>query len=463
MDNLISKLKDLFVTNLPLKIGAILIAVVVWFLILNFQDPVRTQELVVRLTLLNEEALARSGNHFFLENAEQLRQQYVTVQVRGNNQHVDALSASLVAYIDLSLSHILDSATTDDSLNVHIGVSGNFGDGVDFRSHSPSSIALYLDTITSREFFVDFQVTGQPAEGYILIEQDSHIRPNVLTMRGPSKLLNQIDRLLLEVDIEGTDASIHRPNQQPIALDIYGELFDNENVRPFGGITVSIPVFRSGTAQILPMTHEGDIGSGFGIGPINVTPAQFEVAGSSDAIETLIPIALPPIALNGATTGFEMEFDISQYLPDGVFLVNADQNIATAQVIIEPIGQREFTVFAENVSFVGSSNFQVLTESITFTVSALESILAGISNVGASASLFGRGEGEHTINLSVGLPLGATIVGETPTITVRIGDLQGGGDYIPPAEDDDEVYPEDEPEEGYYQEYDDYEEIDEDD
>lgn len=468
MDNLKLKLKDLFVTNLPLKIGAVLIAAAIWFLILNFQDPVRTQELVVRLTLLNEAALTSGsgGNQFFLENAEQLRQQDITVQVRGNNQDVDVLSGSLMAYIDLSASHILYSAMSGDSLNVHIGVSGNFGEGVDFRSHNPSSVVLDLDTIISREFFVYFQVTGQPLEDYIVIEQDSHIRPNALTMRGPSRFLDQIDILLLEVDIEGVDSPIHRSNQQPIALDAYGEPFVSDHVFTFGGVAVNIPIFRSGIAQILPIAHEGDIGTGFGIGPIHINPAQFQVAGSSGAIEGLMPISLPPIALNGATTGFEMEFDIRQYLPSGVFLVDSYQSVVTAQVIIEPIGQREFTVYTENVSFVGSSNFQALTESVTFTVSALESILAGINNVGASANLFGRGEGEHTVDLSLSLPYGATIVGVVPTIDVRIGYPPA---ETPPVEIDDQQEEEDqeagEAEEEYHQNFDeaDDEELDEDD
>ncbi|MCL2235984.1 MAG: CdaR family protein [Defluviitaleaceae bacterium] len=462
-NNIIPKLKDLFVTNLPLKIGAVLIAVAIWFLILNFNDPVRTQELSRPLQLRNETALMLGENQFFLENADLLRGLEVTVQVRGNNADVSALEASLEAYIDLSTSDIIYTAADTDRLPVRVNVTGNFGEGVDFRSHNPSSVILHLDNIIDREFPVELSVTGQVAEGYVRIEGDAHVRPDAITLRGPSNALAQIDRLELVFDVEGESNSAIVLNQRPEMVDTYGDVFQNANINPLSGVTVTIPIHRGGMAHVLPVTHEGDIGAGFGIQPIHVTPSQFEVAGSREAIQALTPITLPPIALNGATQSFTMEFDIRQHLPTGVFLVNSDENTATVQVVIEPIGQRTFTVTSENVNFIGATNFQVMTESVSFTVSALESILEGIDTVNTSISMFGRGEGEHTINMTISLPPGATVVGGIPSMTVRIGAEQGEDEdyyYQPTAQpepepdededdepDEDEDGEEDEPEE----------------
>jgi len=179
------------------------------------------------------------------------------------------------------------------------------------------------------------------------------------------------------------------------------------------------------------------------------------VAGSGDAIEGLTSITLPPIVMDGATESFTREFDISRHLPAGVFLLDSTQNIATAEVVIEPIRQREFTVARENVNIIGApSNFQILTDNVTFTISALESVLAGIGNINTSINLIGRGEGEHTINLNVNLPSGASIVGSTPALVVHIGNNQENNNLPPDDADEtdtqeypDEIEPEPEPDE----------------
>ncbi|MCL2855881.1 MAG: CdaR family protein [Defluviitaleaceae bacterium] len=456
MDSFLSKLKEVFVTNLPLKIGAVLIALAIWFLILNFQDPVRTQELFVRLYLRNENELVGSQHQFFLENAEQLRNQIITVQVRGNNADVQAFEESLVAYIDLSTDRIIQTAAEGrGEINTMVNVMGNFGDRVDFRSHSPSTVTLYLDNIITREFDVDFVVAGQVADGYVLVEERYTISPDALTLQGPSSLLAQIDRLVLEVDVEGQTGTIQRNNQRPIAVNEDGDGITSHDIRIIGGVAVTVPIYRGGVVNILPPTHEGGLGVGFGVLPIHITPSQFYVAGSGDAIEGLTSITLPPIVMDGATESFTREFDISRHLPAGVFLLDSTQNIATAEVVIEPIRQREFTVARENVNIIGApSNFQILTDNVTFTISALESVLAGIGNINTSINLIGRGEGEHTINLNVNLPSGASIVGSTPALVVHIGNNQENNNLPPDDADEtdtqeypDEIEPEPEPDE----------------
>ena len=449
MDNVFAKLRDLFVVNLPLKIGAVLIAVFIWFIILNFNDPVRTQEIRVPLQVWGEVALTSGVNQFFLENGEDLRGMEVVVQVRGSGAGVAVLEANLQAYIDLSTADIVHAAMDTSRLPVRVNVAGNFGEGVDFRSHSPSSVTLHLDNIVDREFDIDLNITGQAADGYVRVDGRATLNPRSVFVRGPRTLLDQVGGLSINWDVDGASDHTFNLNTPVTILGLDGEVFENEHLRPHTGVTLNIPIYRGGTAHILPVTHEGDIAPGFGIQPIHITPAQFDVAGTREAIASLVPITLPPIALNGRADSFNVNFDVRQHLPPGVFLVG-DTHTATAQIFIEPIGQRHFTVGSDSVNFVGATNFQVLTDSVTFTVSAMESILAEIDAVSTSISLFGRGDGEHTINLNVHLPPGATVIGATPTMTVRIGDGQNEEEYPQDEEQDlePESYPTEEDEEG---------------
>ena len=85
--NLIELSKKIFLNNLSIKLISIVGAVLIWLLIINIDDPYKTKTFLVRVEVVNEEAL--HSEHKVYEIVEGST---ASVSVRGKRSIVDKLT-----------------------------------------------------------------------------------------------------------------------------------------------------------------------------------------------------------------------------------------------------------------------------------------------------------------------------------------------------------------------------------
>ena len=100
-------MKEKFLNNIPLKIMSVAVAIVVWLLVVNIDDPIQTRLISdVKVQVLNEAYVESGGQMCLIEEG----QDSITVQVTGNRKTLENLTAAdIVATADMKQMIDLDT------------------------------------------------------------------------------------------------------------------------------------------------------------------------------------------------------------------------------------------------------------------------------------------------------------------------------------------------------------------
>ena len=451
------KLKNSFLTNLPWKIAAFFMAFVLWFLVINVEDPARTEPVDVRLELRNEGVLALgAAEGIHLENLDNLRAQVIRLQVHGTSRNIEAARNNLRAYIDLSTFDIRTAAERGDTLNVPVQLEG-YG-GIQIFSRTPSSVPLVMDTIITVELPVEIYPEVYVDDNYFLLLRESiDISPATAMVTGPSSYVNRIARMAVDADVNVEDATstIYKEDLEIAALDAAGDRVTSPHLQFENRANVELPIYTRHRVQILEPPVHASPPPGFGIHSINWNPQWLEVAGEADVIAALGPILLTPIPeglIMHNTENFTEPYDIRVFLPPGVFLIDQRHHTIYVDVFVEPFVEQEFTIPIEEIVIIGlPEGAEVLTEEITIRLSALQTVMAavGVGNITATAVVanIDLEEGYNEISLVFALPARVSLVETEEPLAITIyfelvedeeddGDEENGENGI--EEDDDE-------------------------
>jgi len=436
MVKILLKLKDSFLTNLPWKIAAFLMAFVLWFLVMNVEDPMRNEIMRVQLELRNEDALATgTAEGIHLENIDFLRNLTISIQVRGTSRNLDAIRDTIGAYIDLSTSDIIAAAQRGEDLRVTIQPD-RYGNAVELMSFSPRNVNLMMDTMTSVQMVVVLDEYGDISDDYFLLSESVAITPDVVTVTGPSSIVNRIDRLEVSANIDGATYTQYLEGVTITALDSAGDPVVSQHLQFQDTADIEIPIFRRGRVRVLEPRHEAHPPPGFGIHSVHWDPQWLDVAGEAEAIDALAPILLEPIPegrIISATSNFSEEYDIRFVLPPDVFLIDPRINTIIVDVFIEPFVEREFTISIEDITIIGlPTGAVIITEEIAVNLAALQTVMAGVSNIAVTAIVNGEDleVGYNEIPLVFALPARVSLLDsdEEPTITIYIETVEESED-----------------------------------
>ncbi|MCL2171384.1 MAG: hypothetical protein FWB71_04465 [Defluviitaleaceae bacterium] len=417
------KIRQQFLRNLPWKLGAFVLASLLWFAIMNIVDPIRTILVPLDLELRNEAALTGGALEIILENRAALVGQTISVQVRGNSRRIEELRSGWRAYIDLAAADIIFGAYRADTLFAAVQIEGNFDD-IQEMARQPALLPLSLDTMITQQFEIEVDFIGDQHIDFFIPTGSIERNPRFIMVTGPSSMVSRIDRLAVSVDITGRTTPLST-TANPIPLDIRGELVTGPGLRIDGVAGVFVPIHRRGMAHISRPTFDGMPPPGFRITNIDWSPRELDIAGAdSEAVLGLMPIHLSPIPegdVSSQTANFQHTWNITHYLPAGVYLIEGHRQLITADITVEPEAEREFTLAISDISLLGlMPNIAILTDEITVRLRAVERLIMALTGIIATADLSGLDEGEHIVPVVLVLDEDFVNVGELPFIEIIV-------------------------------------------
>ena len=159
---------------------------------------------------------------------------------------------------------------------------------------------------------------------------------------------------------------------------------------------------------------------------ISSKPETVKVKGSSTILNPLSSLTNPGEVLNvsRAREDITTTIDISEYLPDGVELVNASDATVTVTVRIEAYESKKFNLNTSQITVDGlDTNYDLSFEqsTVAVTVSGLKDNLnvLTVSQLSASIDVTDLGVGTHQVNLELSLDE-ENYAYQTITVTVEI-------------------------------------------
>ncbi|MBQ9518324.1 MAG: hypothetical protein IJR59_00315, partial [Firmicutes bacterium] len=164
-------IKSFFSKNAGWKVGSIILAVILWFFVMNTLNPSETKSFSVPITLVNEDALTEGG--YAVLNTEDLKNTRVEIKVRATRTALDNLpkqndTGAVQATIDFAQFDTSRIVSTPQNLVLDINpkIDGGFLYTYEVASLSPANVSVVFDKVQEKEVKLTTNFTGGLEEGY---------------------------------------------------------------------------------------------------------------------------------------------------------------------------------------------------------------------------------------------------------------------------------------------------------
>lgn len=404
-------------TNLGLKVIAFIFAVFLWFIVVNFDNPVGSSTFRdIPVQILNEDIITSAGEVYQVEGDKT-----VTVVVYATREVRQKLTSdNIVATADIKQ---IDS--TGRLVPIEVTINGFSGETITAEA-IPRNLTIQREKSGKKVMSLTVDTGGiNLADGYIL--GDASVEPDQVTITGAESVLKQVDRAVAQVD----DVSgVSEDSVLPASLVLYDANGNELNQTQIGnnlgekGLSVSVEVLKvKGIPVVFGVT--GSPAEGYKYTGCISTPESVQVCGKSEDIDKISEIDVPASAvdISGASAPIELTVDITQYLPEGVNLVDENSGNVTVTVKIEQEGALSIDFMVSSIRINNlAENLQVSYEpdaEITFRFTGDEALLdtLDISNA-VSVDLSDYDEaGTYDVPVRVNLPAGISQDGK---VTVQL-------------------------------------------
>ena len=416
--------------NIWYKILALFLAFILWLVVYNIDDPNVTKTFTASVKIENGESLLNQKLYY-----EVIDGTSVKVAITGKRSVIQNIDDSdITATADLSRAELAkDRKSATVSLDFMSSRSNSL---LTFNSTS-AVIHLSIEDYVKQTFKVEAEVTGTPAEGYATNSEHAHVvTPTMMTVSGPASVVNEIASCKAIIDVSGLGGQgmdTIRDNAIPEVYDSEGNKIDASKLT-FSSSRVSVEVEIMNTKTVpVKFNTTGTPADDLNVIGIQQSVNEVEIQGSAAALNLVSAIEVPGEVLNvdGASASFSTTVDISEYLPEGVSLVQPSQAQITVTVEIEEYEEKEFTINTADLTVTGlNPNLEMsfTDATITVKVSGKSSDLANLTAAMLSGTINvdGMTAGPHTATISFDLDSDYKIAKATVTFTLK--EKQNGDD-----------------------------------
>ena len=405
--------------NLSLKILSLAIAILVWLLVVNINNPISTKSFIVSDVELLNEAYIDADGKMCMQDEEQVP---IRVTIKAQRKILDRISLNDIrAVADLQQAVSLKT----DPVMVPITVScGRIS--ADNIEVSPQNMSLHLEDKDTQEFVVNVNTNNtKPDRGYEIGALTSN--PEKIKITGPTSLINKIDKVNASIDVDGATEDITTEKDVKI-IDKNGEEFTDSDMGYLNvsRVYVTAKLWKVQADVKIKAGYSGSPKSGYQVESVSTTPNVVSVAGSEEGLATLKEqnntITIPDYVadISDRDSDFEEKINISDYLPDGLKLTSDSSEDMFVRVNVLPIGSSVCEVPTKNIVVNHAPDgMQVSfdTANIEVRVQKTDSSLDDLTEdqIKASIDLSDVGEGSHEVPVSIEIPDGYELVDDVTT------------------------------------------------
>lgn len=423
-------MKKILTNNLGLKIVSVIIAVIIWYVLVEYNDPIITQSYNVPVQVTNTSYIATGKRTYRIEEAYRS----ITVIIRDNKSILDSIDAEDIT-VTADLTQIVDMNTDPVYVPVRATCAGVNSTKI---SLATATIPVNIENVEQENFpvTVDYGTT-RPNKDYDV--GTAVATPENITISGPESIVNKIGSIMAVIDVTDMYADSQMDSELKI-IDKNGDDVTDTTVEYLGDlpeVKVDVTLWKKQTDVSLKAAYSGHPANGYQVSSISVSPSEVTVAGSSEALSVLaandgtITIPAEQIDVSGASGDVEQSVDISTLLPGDMKLTAASgtttvsKNV-TVKVAILPNGSREYEYDVEHIGISNlSDKFAVAYDQsqllLRIKASDEELDVLDVQRITASIDLAGKQKGDYTVPVQITLPPGYELVKEVTT-TIHIND-----------------------------------------
>lgn len=415
-------MKKSLMNKSTLKILSLLIAILIWVVVKNVQDPMLVKVITrIPVTIVNESYLASKLEVPLLIEG----QDTVNVKVKGRESVVKELAREdFTAVADMT--QIISMETTPRMVPVKVSCEGLLDSDI---SVTPGNIQVDIEKQASVEKIIAVN-TGDtvPDKNYEVGVLKAN--PEKVTISGPESIVNKIDRVVAMVDVSDrketrteldSELKIYDKNQDELSEKQLSYL-DLKEIRN-NKIKVTAEFWKAQNKISLKAESSGSPKHGYQVSEIKLVPDTISIAGTDEALQKLaeagntLEIPGSMIDVSGKSSDFEVNIDLTELLPENTKLARDLNSSVIVTVKILPYNSQDFELSATKIQTENIPEDMDLVfgqEKITVRLKGKDEDLKNLKpeTVQMKIDMKDYKEGEYTVPVTVTLPGGYELVDE---------------------------------------------------
>lgn len=293
---MMNRIQSIFRHNLPAKILALLGAVVLWFFVMNDQNPSVNSTFTVPVYTIN-------GPDGY---TVKLNPRDVTVKVKAPRASFTATKPDdFKAYVDLE-----DAVEGTNKLKVRTVVPQGF-EVVDI---SDEIIEVTMEALVEKQLAVNVQVTGNTgahsALDKIIPEKDS------VKVTGPRTNVERVNRVVGYLNL-ANNTSDFTIKVKLTPVDVDGNIVDSVSLST-QEMDVTAKILSGVDKKVVSIkpAYSGVPAQNFEVSVVSAQPDKVEITGKTEVLEKLSEIFTDTVVVDGANA--DIIKDVNLVLPDGI-------------------------------------------------------------------------------------------------------------------------------------------------
>ena len=400
------KFQEMLMKDLGWKLLSIGIATIMWFMVININQPFDTRTYSKYITLENMEVLTDRG--LTVRNAEEIAATKINIKIKAQRTSLDRLNQAndwLQVSVDLSaLSAAMDGDTV--SLPVNVEMLGGYS-GYTIVSKAPTDIQINVERVASKELPVEIILNGELSQNSLY--SAPVLSADTVLVKGPASAVERVAAVRGVIN----------------AQDVQGNVQLIANLVPYNAEGIVVKGVKLGVSEVsvtygalslkeipIKVNISGKPQDGFELGDTTCTPQTIEVVGNPDILTDFIYLQLPDIDISGSSTTVRKSFAVADYLPEGIVI--KDGNSPTIQVSVQILSanSREIEIRSNQLTVLkGESGMSYeVSGSASVVITGEEALINSIDagTLAGTVDVSGLSVGHHKVPITLDLPEGVT-------------------------------------------------------
>lgn len=396
-----------FTNNIGYKILAVAFAFILWLVVYNLNDPVKTKTFTTTVSVTGKEAVVDMGKWPTIKESDKT----VTFSVSAKRSYLSELDDSDF-YADVDLSNIVVDKDDPNSATVKVDIGcTKYKHSITFN-RGEHQIPVSIEEYMQKQFAVKVSLEGS-VSGNRALGDNPEANPKVVKVGGPKSLVSEIASANVTVKVD--ENTIVADNQitdrgELIMLDENGDEVDMSKLdidSQYKSVAISVDVLSTKEVPIKCSTTGSPAGGKSVLG-VNLSEESVLIKGAAESLNSITSIDVGPIDITSATEDIKTSVDLSGYLPDNVSLVNSGKSKLSIDILIETNATATLTLNSSNISYDGVSDGHKLsfaTDKTSVVVSGTQSNIDKLSGMTLRGRIdvTGLDDGTHTVTVTPNL------------------------------------------------------------
>lgn len=355
--------------ELPLKIAAVLFALVIWFYVastVNTETTRFVKNVPIEVSLSG--SAAERNDLSLIESSVEA----VTVEIRGSRAAIGNLSAE-----DLAASLDLDEVSSAGEYDLSVSVTGKGNKSFEILNVRPAAVKTKFDKLVTKSFDVTAEAPNiKIEEGYL--KDELTCSPNTVRITGPEEQINKITKCVVKTDLSDTlkeSQLVTSSNLQLYSGDSLMQTKDMDLKISQSSFSVEIPIYMK---KILPLQLTIQTPGGFPLDKLkySLSVNEIEVAAPNSRLENIQYLSLDRIALRDLEIGKSVELPIS--LPDGFKNLSGTESV-TFTLDDSNLATKTLDIKLNNVDYIYVPD--------RYSISSVNTVLQGVTFIGSKEAI----------------------------------------------------------------------------